>query len=158
MKLAELLLDKSHLQKKISELKQRIVDSGKIQEGDEKLEDVDSLLKELDQAYENLNRLSFKIADANFRAEFGNFGHLKLAHALIAKENLSKRIGVITQILGECSIKQARYTRNEIKFVNTFSIADLRTELEELTKQRRNLDVKIQELNWNFEVDDVLSN
>ena len=45
-----------------------------------------------------------------------------------------------------------RYSRNEIKFVSTISVADMRKRVDDLSKQYRELDTRIQQLNWNTEL------
>lgn len=50
MKLAEALSIRADLQKKVAQLKERIKESAKVQEGDEPCDNVEELYKELDEA------------------------------------------------------------------------------------------------------------
>lgn len=52
MKLAEALSNRADLQRRISQLKGRLKDSAKVQEGDTPAEDVETLFLELDSCLE----------------------------------------------------------------------------------------------------------
>ncbi len=56
MKLAEALSVRADLQRRISQLKSRLKDSSKIQEGDTPAEDVNDLYKELDDCLMQIGR------------------------------------------------------------------------------------------------------
>lgn len=56
MKLAEALSVRTDLQRRISQLKSRLKDSSKIQEGDTPAEDVNDLYKELDDCLMQIGR------------------------------------------------------------------------------------------------------
>ena len=56
MKLAEALSIRADLQRRISQLKSRLKDSSKIQEGDTPAEDVNDLYKELDDCLMQIGR------------------------------------------------------------------------------------------------------
>ena len=47
-----------------------------------------------------------------------------------------------------------RYTRSEVKFITTISIGETQKRVDELAKTHRELDVRIQELNWKTELVD----
>ena len=57
MKLAEALSIRADLQKKVAQLKERIKESAKVQEGDEPCHNVEELYKELDEALVQLEDL-----------------------------------------------------------------------------------------------------
>ena len=65
MKLAEALVSKSHYEKSISELVDRINASGRIQEGDVAPDNVPELLIKLEETYDKLTVLSKKIIHTN---------------------------------------------------------------------------------------------
>ena len=45
-----------------------------------------------------------------------------------------------------------RYGRNEIKYVRMVDVAALRKETDDIAKQLRELDLKLQELNWTIDL------
>jgi hypothetical protein len=49
--------------------------------------------------------------------------------------------------------KEERYGRQEIKYVRTIDAAELRREVDSYSRQLRELDLKIQSLNWAVELD-----
>ena len=46
------------------------------------------------------------------------------------------------------AITQGRITRSEVKYVSTINVAEIRKRADELAKNYRDLDARIQELNW----------
>lgn len=79
MKLAEALSNRADLQKRISQLKGRLKDSAKVQEGDTPAEDVKTLLLELDSCLEKQEKLVYQI----------NFTNMQIMHN---RENLTKML------------------------------------------------------------------
>ena len=65
MKLAEALSVRADLQKKVAQLKERIKESAKVQEGDEPCDNVEELCKELDEALVQLEDLIYRINITN---------------------------------------------------------------------------------------------
>ena len=65
MKLAEALSIRADLQKKVAQLKERIKESAKVQEGDEPCDNVEELYKELDEALVQLEDLVYRINITN---------------------------------------------------------------------------------------------
>ena len=61
MKLAEALSNRADLQRRISQLKGRLKDSAKVQEGDTPAEDVKALFLELDSCLEKQEKLVYQI-------------------------------------------------------------------------------------------------
>ena len=49
-------------------------------------------------------------------------------------------------------IRDSRYSRSEIKFVATVPVPKLRERADDLARQYRELDTRIQQLNWNTEL------
>ena len=50
------------------------------------------------------------------------------------------------------AITQGRITRSEVKYVSTINVAEIRKRADELAKNYRDLDARIQELNWQTEL------
>ena len=67
MKLAEALSNRADLQRRISQLKGRLKDSAKVQEGDTPAEDVETLFLELDSCLEKQEKLVYQINCANMQ-------------------------------------------------------------------------------------------
>ena len=65
MKLAEALSIRADLQKRVAQLKERIKESAKVQEGDEPCDNVEELYKELDDVLVQLEDLVYRINITN---------------------------------------------------------------------------------------------
>ena len=69
MKLAEALSIRADLQKRVAQLKERIKESAKVQEGDEPCDNVEELYKELDEALVQLEDLIYRINITNVQID-----------------------------------------------------------------------------------------
>ncbi len=149
MKLAEALSERARLQTKISELNQRINDSSIIQEGDEPVEDIQALFDELSANYSELETYIFRINNTNLNAIVEGESITKM---LSRRDVLSSKVRTLQDILSHCSTSNNRYSRNEIKYICTIDVAKLRKELDLNAKKLRELDLKIQSLNWTIDL------
>ena len=64
------------------------------------------------------------------------------------KDILALRISVLRSVTQSATGSLERYSANEIRYVRTINVADLQKEIDSYSKQLRELDVKIQQLNW----------
>lgn len=150
MKLAEALILRADYQKKIYELKTRIENSVKIQEGEEAQENPQALLKELADVLNQQEHIVKRINRTNVSVIVAK--EESLADLIISRDLMKKKRNILSAIMQEAVIKQDRYSRTEVKFVNTIKISDLQKEIDGLSKLYRELDVKIQEKNWTVEL------
>jgi len=150
MKLAALILEKSDIENKVSQLVTRINSCARIQEGDTAPEEPAELLEELNTVYKRLELVNNAITRANHSAKFSD-NQPYLINALVARDVLAKKIGQLNSIVNSCGTQQ-RFARNEIKFVTNIDVVSLRAEIDKLTKEKRDLNAKIQELNWIVDV------
>lgn len=77
---------------------------------------------------------------------------MKLATALTERADLQTRLSVMRDFLNNASQKIDRYSRAEIKIVSTVSVEKLQKQTDDVAKQLRLVDEKIQELNWTTEL------
>jgi hypothetical protein len=146
MKLAEALIQKSYLSKKITELKDRLLVNGKIQEGDVPSEDIEAIFAELESVHSQLETITKKINMTNNKTNVAN--NVTISDQLVEKEMLDKKIATYKFAIENCQIKSDRYSRAEIKMITTFDIKKTRDIVEKLTSEKRQLDLKIQSTNW----------
>lgn len=149
MKLAEALSLRADLQKKVFDLKNRIKNSAKIQEGDTPSENVEELFQQLNTTHTQLEEMIFRINKTNMNAVADGES---LTQMMARKDVMLSRVKTLQEILEHCSNGNERYSRNEIRYVYTLNIAHLRKELEEQSKALRLLDLKIHGLNWSIEL------
>lgn len=146
MKLAEALMLRADYQTKIYELKERIRNNVKVQEGEEVSEDPEVLIRELKSTLNNLEELVIRINRTN--AEVMVDDKHTLADWIAKRDTLKKTKNIYNEIIQEASFKQHRMMRTEVKFMNTVNVVALQKEMDALAKAYRELDVKLQEKNW----------
>jgi hypothetical protein len=145
MKVAEALALRADLQKRLEQLKQRLLKNARIQEGDAPPEDPAELQAELEKSAQELTLLIQRINRTNSAARFSNG---TLADALAERDVLKIRYAAYRELATAASTAQARTTRSEVKFVSTVSVAAIQRKADDLAKQHRELDTRIQEADW----------
>lgn len=146
MKLAEALINRSDLQTRLSQLRGRLVRSSKVQEDDTPPEDPKELFKELDEISNQLITIIQRINKTNNETIVD--GQETLSDKLVVRDTLIQKQKMIKDLIAESSLVTRRLQRSEIRMVNTFKVSDLQKDLDNLSKQIREIDTKIQELNW----------
>jgi len=71
-----------------------------------------------------------------------------LADALAERDVLKIRHSAYRDLATAASTTQARMTRSEVKFVSTVSVAAIQRKADDLAKEYRELDTRIQETDW----------
>lgn len=149
MKLAVALSERTDIQRRLSELSERLANNAKVQEGDVPAEEPKKLLAEMDALINRLETLIFQINITNSQTcADGNSMTLLLAK----RDCMKKRLAMLRGFLDCASSKVDRYSRTEIAVHSTVDVAELQKEADRLSKELRNLDEKIQELNWTTEL------
>ena len=149
MKLAEALNLRADLKIRIKQLKERLIANSKVQEGDVPSENPEELLKELKGNLEQLEDLIKKINMTNSSTVVDG----ETLTDLIAKRDvLTMEISIKREFLASASEKINRYSNNEIKILSTIDVGKKQKEIDKLSKKLRELDTKIQGLNWTIEL------
>jgi hypothetical protein len=150
MKLAEALAERSDCQNRLEELKKRVLRSARVQEGEKPAEDADELLAEIDRVFARLLELVTAINRTNAKTAFD--AKQTIADAIVARDLFGKKRDMLTGLAEAASTRQDRYSKSEVKFVATVSIAQLQKQIDSLSKQYREVDTRLQEPNWNTEL------
>ena len=150
MKLAEALSIRAELQTKVAELKERIKASAKVLEGDEPCDNVEELCKEQDEALVQLEDFIYRINLTNVQTMLDGES---LTRMMAKRDVLSMRVKM-QDIVRYVSVNDTRYGRNELKYVRTVDVSLLRKQADSYAKQYRELDMKIQSLNWTVDLID----
>jgi len=145
MKVAEALALRADTQKRLEQLKQRLVKNARIQEGDAPEEDPAELQAELEKSAQELTLLVQRINRTNAVTRFGAG---TLADALAERDILKLRYTAYRELASAASTSQSRMTRSEVKFVSTVSVAATQRKADDLAKTFRELDTRIQETDW----------
>lgn len=144
MKLAEALSIRADLQRKVCQLKGRLKDSAKVQEGDKPAENTDDLFNELDSCLVKMEDLIYRINFTNIRTVHDGE---TLTQMIARKDVLNLRLSVMRDVMKN-TLETDRYGRNEIKYVRTIDVTELHKRIDVYAKQLRELDLKLQKLNW----------
>lgn len=150
MKLAEALILRADCQKRFQQLHARVLRIAKVQEGDEPAENPTELIVELEGVSGELAALIKRINKTNVTTVFRE--EQTLADALAERDVLSLRRNVYSGLAQAASVTQERYSRSEVKFKSTVNVPEIQKRADDLAKSYRELDSKIQELNWKVEL------
>lgn len=151
-KLGEALARRNELQTRVAEIRDRLRISALVQEGDTPPEDPEPLLRELDQVAGELETLIASINRTNSQARLDS--GLTLTQALARRDVLGLLHGSLKAVADATAQQQARYSRSEIRLVRTFDVGAIRARIDQLARQRRELDVEIQTANWTVDLDE----
>ena len=149
MKLAEALSKRSQLMEKVSQLKVRLNDCIKVQEGDVPAESPDSVIKELYRTLEELGSLIYHINLTNTLTEVDG---QTITSLLALRDVRSMKVKTLGEALKVLTEREDRYNRNEIRFVRTVDVKDFRHIYDRSAAELRELDLRIQALGWTTEL------
>jgi len=145
MKLAEALNLRADLQKRIANLKDRLIKNAKVQEGDNPAEEPTVLLKELDSDILELENLIKAINKTNSVTYMDNES---ISDMIAKRDALGLKLSVLRSFVSEAADKVERYSNKEIKILSTVNVSEKQKEVDMLSKEYRVIDTKLQGLNW----------
>ena len=149
MKLATALSERADLQRRLSELSQRLINNAKVQEGEKPSEDPTELLKELDECMVRLEELIARINRTNNETMQDG---MSISDLIARRDCLKERISIMRNFLNASSEKINRYSKAEIKILSTVPVAQLQKQVDGWSRQLRETDELIQSLNWTTEL------
>lgn len=149
MKLAAALLERANLQEKISELGHRLNNNAKVQEGEQPAEQPKELLEELNNT---IGRMEELISQINLTNSKTIHNGKTITELLAHRDCLKEKIQIIRDFLDYSSNLVNRATRSEIKIRSTIPVKETQKKLDILSKELRETDELIQELNWTTEL------
>lgn len=150
MKVGEALTVRSQLQTRFQQLRERLKASVLVQEGEKPPEDPAELLGELERIAGELEKLIARINKTNLATTLAD--GQTLTDALARREHLALLQAAFHQVAETASAGQTRYGKAEIRILRTVDVGALRRRTDELARERRELDVRIQEANWQTEL------
>ena len=151
IKLAEALMLRSEYQEKINSLQQRIMMNLKVQENEKPYENPNTLLSEIMKLNDELASLIKKINRKNNEVTLEN--GQTITEALADREMLMKKRQLLSGIASVAGQRDMRMTHTEVKFQITVDIAKIQKEIDDISKQFRQIDTQIQGLNWLVDID-----
>ena len=145
MKLAEALILRADLQKRIDQLRVRLNNNAKVQENDEPSEKPEELLNELDN---NINQLKILIKQINKTNCVTVSNGQTLADLIAERDTLTLKSNILRGFLNIAGQKVNLYSTTEIKIMSTVYVPALQKELDLLSKKIRETDTELQQANW----------
>src|SRR5579884_3375989 len=133
MKLAEALVLRADLQKRIEQLRARLRQSALVQEGEQPPEDPNELLAEATRLTDELAALVVRINRTNLAATLPD--GTTLTEAIARRDALQLRYGLIETAAETASNRIDRYGRSEIRKMATVDVAALRKQTERLAQE-----------------------
>ena len=146
MKLAEALLLRSDIQKRLAQLQDRLDANAKVQEGDEPAEDVGKMLGEFEGLASQFRDLLQRINRTNLATTID--GGQTMTDALASRDVLKIRISCYRRLATAAAVQTSRTRPTEIRMVSTVKVSEMREIADRLAREMRELDTKIQAANW----------
>jgi hypothetical protein len=158
MKLAEALLLRADRNRTLEQFKQRIQVSARYQEGEEPPEDArelvaaaSSVLDELEVLIRTINRTNSGTVMPEGRT---------VTDALAERDVLRLRYSMLKVSAEAASGSQQqvgfmRATRSELKYLRGLDVKVLRQQASDVARQARELDARIQQVNWTTELQEA---
>ncbi len=152
MKLAEALLLRADLLKKSASLRERVVANAVVQENEEPHESPKELLEAAFDVIEQHAALMLRIHRTNLAAKLSD--GRSLTEVLARRDALAQQHSLLIAAIAGCRKEPERYSVREIKWVATLKVPKLQRQADDLAKQLRELNARIQEANWQVELAD----
>jgi hypothetical protein len=152
MKLSEALILRADCQKRIEQLRQRLMRSARVQEGEQPPENPSALLAELETTLRELTDLIQRINKTNSLTNLRE--GVTISDALAQRDTLLLKRNVYDSLVNTAALSQNRYSQSEIKYFSTVNISELQAQVDSLSRECRELDTTIQAANWNTELMD----
>lgn len=150
MKLAEALAERADVQKRLDQLLRRTTKVARIQEGDIPDEDPLQLTAEVERLLGRLEELLCRINATNAMTPYND--SMTITDAIAARDVMQRRFHFYTDVADAAVARQDRHSRNEVKFVSTVNPAEVRALADDAAKRYRELDVRLQQLNWSTDL------
>lgn len=149
MKLAEALQLRSDMTKRLQQLKQRLLNNARYQEGDEPAEDPLALLDEYARICGDYEQLIKRINLTNCAILSDG---VTMTGLIASRDAMTMRLNTMRDFLDEASTKVMRHGAQEIKVLSSVNVPAMQKKIDELSQELRELNNKIQSINWTEEL------
>lgn len=149
MKLATALSERADIQTRLSEIGIRLNNNSKVQEGEEPSESPQELMDELDRLIIRMEELISRINLTNSKTMYDG---RTITELLAHRDCLKSKIQIMRNFLDNSSNKVNRMTHTEIKIKSTVPVSEIQKKVDALSKELRETDEIIQQLNWTTEL------
>ena len=151
MLLAEALLRKAILKKELEALEQRMGESARIPHDEEPADDYLLLLNSYHEKANELLDMSFRILDTNSNTVFGE-GET-ISQAILRRDSLKRVVSMYNKLLSAATGGgRGLFSSRDVKYKRVVNMDKARSDMNHAAMQYRDLDIKLQQLNWNTEL------
>lgn len=149
MKLAEALQERADINIRIQRLRSRLENNAFVQEGEQPSENPGDLLREVN---ESTARLEWLISRINLTNCSTLVDGQTITEMIAKKDTLTLKLSIYRDLVNTSSstVHRARYS--EIKILPTVSVRELQKETDDMAKELRLLDNRLQQTNWTTEL------
>lgn len=146
MKLAEALLLRSDITKKLQSLKERIVGNCRVQSGDEPGENPQKLLTESFRILQEQEELIAQINKTNVQTVLPS--GKSMMQAIAERDRLAAQHKLLKDTAAASRIEGNYYSQSEIKWKSVLKVESLEKQADDVSKKIRELNSEIQQANW----------
>ena len=150
MKMAEALMLRSDLQKKLESLKVRVESNATKPEGKNAVEDPTELLKEAQETIQEISKLVSCINRTNVQYTLAD--GTTLATALEERDQLKRLHSIISAALNAAQPKDRVFDNGNNHFEPAFDLKAFRRQAAEVAQRIRERNAVIQQANWTVEM------
>ena len=151
MLLAEALLRKSVLKKELEALEQRMSESARVPHDEEPVDDYLLLLESYRKKEGELLEMNLRILETNFNTSFEE-GET-ISQAIIRRDSLRRLVSMYNKLLSAATGGDRRlFSSRDVKYRRIVDMDKARVNKDNTAMKYRELDVKLQQLNWNTEL------
>ncbi|MCL2045344.1 MAG: DIP1984 family protein [Oscillospiraceae bacterium] len=151
MLLAEALLKKAVLKKELDALEQRMSESARIPHDEEPVDDYTLLLIIYREKESELFDMNLRILATNNITEIRE-GET-ISQAIIKRDGLKRVVSMYSKLLNAAiGSNRGYYGSRDVKYIRVIDMDKVRSDMDSAAQQYRELDVKLQQLNWNTEL------
>jgi hypothetical protein len=150
MLLAEALSQRADITTRLAELKQRALRNARHQEGEAPAEDPMELLAEFERLAGDLEVRVLQINTTNLATEIEP--GITMTAALARRDALRTRHRMLVELADAAVQPRDRFTRTELRYESAVDVRALRQTADDAARRLRELDTRIQQLNWSTEL------
>jgi len=150
MILAEALINRGNCQKMIEILREKLVKYARIQEGEKPAEDPGEILDKLTGHFAELTSLMQRINKTNSLTAFDE--SRSIADVLAHRDVLKQKWNALSRTISAATDLTERYSKKEIKMLSSIDVKEYQKIADDTAKEYREIDLKIQEMNWKVEL------
>ena len=150
MKLAEALILRADIKRRIEQLRQRLIRNAKVQDGEKPAEDPEAILVQLEAISQEFVTLIQRINRTNSATEMEK--GVSIADAIASRDILVLKHSIYRDLAQAATVTQDIRTKSEVKFRGSVKVSEMQAQADKIAKEHRELDTRIQEMNWKTEL------